>query len=529
MSQLILVAKFSKDEILEAYINEVYLGQDANGPVTGFAAASHHYFGCGLSDLGYGQIALLTGMLKGPSRYDPIRNPARARKRWDLVTSIMAEQMLVTEEEAKSALTKEIGIVRKRPRHPVRFLAFVHFVRRQADTEIRKKELPKHGLNIFTSLDPLVQAKVEQAVASGLDTLESRYHLVKGSLETDIVVTSLPEGDLIAMVGGRDFRTSGFNRALLAKRQIGSLIKPAVFLAALEHPNQYHLMTRLDDSIIRIQNDDGTLWAPENFDGINHGKVPLYQALSRSYNAACVRLGMGLGLDRMAATLQKLGIQRDIRLYPSSLLGTMAMSPLEVAGMYQIFASEGLFLPIRAIREIRTREGGRVRPKVKTTVRRHFDPGPVYLLNTILQKVISEGTARSEQNQAIRSFFAAGKTGTTDGLRDSLFAGFTGDCLVVVWVGKDDNSSSGLTGANGAFYIWKEIISRISENAFVPDVPDAVRWVQVDPESGKRVVEADCPEAVLMPFIAEYTPEETISCREVKLNADGDSWLKTLF
>jgi penicillin-binding protein 1B len=302
------------------------------------------------------------------------------------------------------------------------------------------------------------------------------------------------------------------------------LIKPAVFLAALEDSSTYNLMTGLDDSAVRIENKDGTVWSPANFDGVHHKTVPLYKALSRSYNAACVRLGMELGLDRLEGVLGRLGVGGKMDFYPSSFLGTVAMSPMEVAGMYRTLATGGIVLPIRCIRETGPAATGRPRPGV-----RNFDPVPVYLLNMALKMVISEGTARSDANQVIRDLSAAGKTGTTDGLRDSWFAGFTGDLLVVVWVGKDDGTPCKLTGADGAFYIWQKIVAKVSKKAFTPGPPESVIWIQVDPNTGRQVLEPNCPWAVALPFPAGAEPTEVASCRDVMLEETDQSWLRTLF
>lgn len=517
----VLEWKFTKDEILEAYINSVYLGRSERGPVIGFGAAGRYYFGKNLAELDWGEMALLSGMLKAPSGYDPVRNAERAKARRDQVLAILAEQGLLRSEEAASAKEAKLHVVPNAPAPRDRFPVFSRFIRGIVDD---KKSVAGQGTDVFTFMDPVVQVRAQAAATSGLDFLEARRLLEKGSLETGVVVLSLPRGELIAMVGGRDPGRPWFNRAVSARRQVGSLIKPAVFLAALEDSPNYHLMTRLDDSVVRIENKDGTIWSPANFDGVHHKAVPLYQALSRSYNAACVRLGMELGLDRLEGLLGRLGVGGKMDFYPSSFLGTMTMSPMEVAGMYRTLATGGMVSPIRYIRETGLDGTGRPRPGVQ-----NFDPVPVYLLNMALKMVISEGTARSEANQVIGDLCAAGKTGTTDGLRDSWFAGFTGDLLVVVWVGRDDGAPCKLTGADGAFYIWQKIVTQVSKKAFAPGPPELVKWITVDPNTGRQVLELDCPWAVALPFAAGTEPTEAVSCRGLMPEETDPSWLRTLF
>lgn len=526
-----LETHYDKNEILSAYINEVYLGQSGNRAVCGFGLASRHYFGRGLNELRSHETALLVGLLKGPSHYSPGRYPERAKRRRNTVLNIMAERGIITREEADTASREAIEIIRDTSRDRTMFPACLEAVQRGLAEEYDRENLHTKGLRIFTSIDPLVQLRVERAAGEELKSIESRHRLEKGQLEIGIVVVSA-QGELLAIVGGRDFRFRGFNRALDAMRPIGSLVKPAVYLTALGHPEKYGLTTLLDDSPIKTDDGEGGIWSPKNFDRVYHGRVPLYRALARSYNSATVRLGMELGLDDVFDTIGKLGMEREIQSYPSSLLGTMSMSPMEVAIMYQTLAQGGFHSPVRVIRGVYETGGDPVR-RYPLNVRRNFEPGPVFLVNMILEKVLSEGTAVSASALLGSEMRAAGKTGTTDDLRDSWFAGFTGDCLTVVWIGRDDYKSTRLTGADGALQVWGRIMTGISRQSLDLPVPDTVTWARVDPDAG-GLVEESCEYAITMPYIKGFAPTETVPCRGIENEEEPKEfffkrWLRKLF
>lgn len=506
---LLLEWHYDKDTIFEAYLNEVYLGQDGDRAIHGFGLASSFYFGRPLETLRPHEIALLVGMLKGPSYYDPRRHPQRAAARRNLVLTVMEQQKLIRPGEAQKARQADLGVIENTGGSGTRFPAYLELVKRQLLRDYREADLHTEGLRVFTSFDPQVQFTAEAAARSQLERIETRRELPEGKLETGMVVCSTSGNEVLALVGGRDPRYQGFNRALDARRPIGSLIKPAIYLTALQQPEQYTLISQLDDSYLSVK--ASKQWVPRNYDRQYHGQVPLYQALAHSYNVATVRLGLALGLDAVGKTLKKLGYTRRFKPYPSSLLGTTEMSCLEVAQCYQTLAAGGFYSPVKAIRSVYTPEGTPLQ-RYPLQVRQNFDTGAVYLLNKALQTVVAEGTARRLSYILPPDLGVAGKTGTTDGLKDSWFAGFTGDRLAVVWVGRDDNRSTGLTGASGALQVWGRMMSEIAHKPLVLPKPEAIRWVVVNPRTGLKT-ETHCPEAMSVPFIAGSAPQGFVSCR----------------
>ncbi len=505
-----LEKNYGKDEILEAYLNEVYLGQDGKRAIHGFGLASSFHFGKSLDDLRAQEIALLVGLLKGPSYYDPRAHPERALKRRNTVLQIMRDHGLIRIDIADRAIPSPLNVIPDPPKGASRFPAYLDLVRRQLLQEYRDSDLRSAGLRVFTAFDPQVQLAGEKAVTSHIRRLEKRGGVPKGKLQASAVMTSTAGNEVLGMIGGRNFSFKGFNRALDAKRPIGSLIKPAVFLTALSRPERYTLTTSIDDSHIQFQDERGRVWVPQNYDREYHGDTPLYLALAHSYNVSTVRLGMELGLPDVFQTLGKMGFTRDIKPYPSALLGTVEMSPLEVAQIYQTLAAGGFYSPIRAIRSVERPDGVTLQ-RYSLTVRQSLAPGPVYLLNSILQVVVLEGTAQSVKTFLPEDMGAAGKTGTTNDLKDSWFAGFTGNHLAVVWVGRDDNQSCGLTGASGALQIWGQLMAALPNTPLELPEPQGMEWAVVDAEADMLTDDA-CENAMTVPFIKGSAPTQIISC-----------------
>lgn len=506
---LLLDAHYDKDEILGAYANEIYLGQDGGRAIHGFGLASHFYFNRTLGELSYPQLALLVAQVRGPSFYDPRRHPKRAKERRDLVLSVMQEQGLISAKEAQAAKKAPLGVQQKgdgRGSYP----DFMDLVRRQLHRDYREEDLTSEGLRIFTTLDPWAQQQAETAVAERLTKLEKDYRLPKQKLESAAILVDSESGEVQALVGGRSAGYAGFNRALDAIRPIGSLVKPVVYLAALMRPDQYTLVTQLEDSSISIKGREGEPWVPENYDHTSHGTVPLHTALANSYNLATVRLGMALGLNTVADLLEQMGVSRPIQQLPAMLLGSISLSPLEVAQLYQAFAAGGFYSPLRAIRAVQSSSGQPLQ-RYPLTVRQAVPSGPVYLLNRNLQEVVRNGTARRLASYVANDLNIAGKTGTTDMLRDSWFAGFSGDRVAVIWVGRDDNKPAGLTGSTGALQVWGDMMRRLQPVPLELLRPDSVETVWIDPKSGFKADEG-CEGARQFPFIAGSAPTLTASC-----------------
>lgn len=504
---LLVEYRYDKDEILEAYLNEIYLGQDGQRAIHGFGLASLFYFEQPLSALRPEQVALLVALVKGPSYYDPRRSPPRALERRDLVLRVMREAGILQPEFVAGGLDvtplAQSGVTQ--------VPAFMDLVRRQLQRDYSDEDLRSEGLRIFTTLDPRVQQETEQAISRQLQRLDQRLdnNDADTPLQGAAVVVNIDDGELLAVVGGRDPRFAGFNRALDAQRPVGSLIKPAIYLTALARED-YSLSTLLDDSPLTIEQDNGEVWAPENFDRENHGQVPLFQALAQSYNLSTARLGLAIGVPAVIDTLHALGVKQEIAAYPSLLLGAVNLSPLTVAQMYHTLAAGGFRTPLRAIRAVLTADG-RPLQRYPLSVEQTIAATPVFLVNAALQEAARHGTGHGIYAQLPADKVVAGKTGSSDDLRDSWFAGFSADRLATVWVGRDDNESTGLTGAGGALRVWSEIMSASDVRSRDEIAPQGIEWVWVDTRTGLRIDE-DCASARRLPFVEGTSPREWAKC-----------------
>jgi len=486
--------QFTKEEILEAYINEVYLGQDGARAIHGFGLGAQFYFGKSLEFLSPGEIALLVGMLKGPSVYNPRVHPDRAIARRNTVLGLMADQGLLSSAQLTKSLGRPLGVI------PVprqwRFPFYLDLVKRRLLEEYREEDLKTIGLRIFTPLDPLVQLAAEKGVA---DFMAGR----NAKLEAGVVIAAGATNEIQALVGGKKPEYEGFNRALDAMRPIGSLVKPVVYLSALERPEKYTLVTRISDGPVSLTSG-GRLWKPMNFDKKFHGELPLYQALVHSYNTSTVRLGMDIGLEAVFATMGQLGFKPAEPLVPAMLLGSFEMTPVQVAQVYHTLASGGFYTPSRAINAVYTPDGETLQ-RYPLRIAQHLDPGAVFLVDKTLQAVVRQGTGKSLSRWLSPDLGIAGKTGTTNDLRDTWFAGFSGNRLTVVWVGRDDNKSTGLTGASGAMQVFGRIMAQIPNTPLVLTPPENIEWAVINSQTGLRT-HNNTPEALAVPFIRGSAP-----------------------
>ncbi|MGD2118213.1 MAG: penicillin-binding protein 1B [Chromatiales bacterium] len=509
---LIVDARYQKDEILEAYANEIYLGQDAQRAIHGFGLASRFYFNRPLAELDLPRIALLVGMIKGPSWYDPRKHPKRARERRDLVLDLMQQQGIINASQATKAKAAPLGINRSGRGSQRSYPAFIKLVRKQLQRDYREQDLTSQGLRIFTTLDPWIQEQAEKKAAAKLTALEQQHGLPADKLQLAVVIANPQSGELYAVLGARDADYAGFNRALDALRPVGSLIKPVVYLSALMQPQKYTLMTQVPDQKIRLQLDNGDIWQPENFDKQEHGDVTILTALAKSYNLATVQLGLDVGLPAVIDTLRKTGVTRPLRPYPSLLLGAISLSPLEVTQIYQTFAAGGFRSPLRAIQEVLDSNNQPLQ-RYPLTVDQTLPAAPVYLLDRALQSVVSSGTALGLQQQLSADLQLAGKTGTTDDLRDSWFAGFSNNLVTVVWVGRDDNQPAGLTGSRGAMHVWGNVMQGLSVTPLALTPPADIETVWIDQDNGLLASE-QCEHAVQMEFVRGSAPQLESSCIE---------------
>ncbi|MBV2134975.1 penicillin-binding protein 1B [Pseudomonas sp. MAP12] len=505
---VLLELHYDKQQILEAYLNEVFLGQDGQRAIHGFGLAGQYFFGQPLAELSLPQVALLVGMVKGPSYYNPRRYPERALERRNLVLDLLAEQGVVSAEEVARAKKAPLGVSNRGSLANTSYPAFLDMVKRQLRQDYQDEDLTEEGLRIFTSLDPILQLKAETAMAETLKRLGGRKGI--DEVETAMVVTNPQTGEVQALLGSRQPRFAGFNRALDAQRPIGSLIKPAVYLTALEKPSQYTLTSLIQDEPFSIKTADGQVWQPKNYDHQAHGTIFLYQGLAQSYNLSTAKLGLELGVPSVLKTVARLGVEPDWPAYPSMLLGAGALSPVQVATMYQTLANGGFSTPLRGIRSVLNAAGEPLKG-YPYEVQQRFDPGAIHLVQEAMRRVMREGTARSVYNQLPAALNVAGKTGTSNDSRDSWFAGFGQDLLAVVWMGRDDNGKTPLTGATGALQVWASFMRTAAPTSLDATPPDNVTRAWVDPYSGQGS-DASCPGALQMPYIRGSEPPAGAPC-----------------
>jgi len=501
---MLLELHFSKDEILEGYINEIYLGQDGPRAIHGFGLASQYYFKKSLSDLSLSQQALLVALVRGASYYNPWRNAQRVLARRNLVLDIAVRENCLDADLAALAKTQPLGIGERVASSSKRYPAYLDLVRRQLQRDYNVADLSSDGLSIFTHFDPLQQLSAESSLSAAIHKHASAY------LQGAVVISRPNTGAVVAVVGGADARYAGFNRAIDARRQVGSLIKPAVYLTALQKPQEYTLATLISDVKYDQLLPTGDIWSPKNYDRKDHGDVMLYKALAHSYNQATARLANNLGLPQIIETLHRLGVTQAIPELPAISLGAVAMSPLAVAQMYQTLSADGFYTPLLAISSVIS-PSGKVLNRYPLAIDKRFAATSIYLLRYALQAVTHEGSGKALQ-WLLPDFAVAGKTGTTNSLRDSWFAGFSGDMQAVVWLGRDDNKSTGLTGSSGALRVWADIFSQRSHLPVqnLPPQDITINWVDNETGQGSQKT---CSNAIPVPFVAGSEPVQEIHCR----------------
>lgn len=523
MMAILLETHYSKDVILETYMNDIFLGQSGKLAIHGFEAASNFYFGKHLNECNQSEFALLVAMVKGPSYYNPRRFPARAQIRRDLVLSLLKNEEAINNDEFHVAKKQALKIVNKPLQVSNRFPAFMDLVKRQLRETYQDDDLRSEGLKVFTSLDPQVQFQLEKASVRRLSELSSRIN--QEDLQTAAVVTTVGSGEVVGLIGDKQPQYQGFNRALDAKRPIGSLIKPAVYLTALIQTQNYHLSSILNDQAFKLEFEDGQIWQPQNFDKIEHGEVMLSDALMNSYNLSTARLGIELGVPAVHDTLKKLGIKGNLNPYPSLFLGSQSLSPFEVSQMYLTFANQGFNMPLRAIREVTTAQGEIV-SRYPFQVEQVFPPESLFLLQHALQGVMRSGTGRSVYASLPKNLDVAGKTGTTNDNRDSWFAGFSGDYLAVAWLGNDDNKPTAFTGSSGALKVWTDFMKTMPQSSVAMVQPERVKYYWFDKQTGKRTDE-HCKNASLLPIWGNISALPYQSCNNGFTNFKG--WIKSWF
>jgi penicillin-binding protein 1B len=499
---------FSKEDILTAYFNEIFLGQDGSRGIHGFALASQYYFGRPLNELRLDEIALLAGIGRGASYYNPLRYPERALERRNVVLGRMHELGQITDKQFETAHKAKLQ-VREKTVNRNGYPSFMELVYANLKRDYNKEALRSKGLNIFTTLDVIMQSKMEARLDGAVARVE-RGDKQDNPLEAAVVITDANTGEVRALAGGRKRGYSGFNRALHAVRPIGSLVKPAVYLTALES-KAFTLASVLADEEIALHQPNGEIWRPQNYDRETNGDVYFYDALQRSLNLATLDLGLKIGVDKVKATLTRLGYTGDAQPYPSFLLGAVDMTPLDVAQVYQTLASSGFRSPLRAVEAVTTADGQPL-AFYGIATKQVADPAAVWLLEYALQGVFERGTAKTVTGLLGAHLPLAGKTGTTNDLRDSWFAGYGNDLVGVVWLGHDDNQETGLTGATGALQVWTTLMQSFDIEPRQVAAPEDIVWDQVPTAPARSAAKRDCGATQSLPFFNDAMPDVGISC-----------------
>ena len=476
LMSLVLDWRYDKNRILETYLNEIYLGQNGDTQIHGFELASQFYFGRSIREISLDQIALLVGMVKGPSLYNPWRNPQNALERRNVVLKLMLEHKMIGDELYQLLSQRPLGVQQK-GQISRKYPSFIQTL--QADL---RRELGEHkissllGARIFTTMDLKQQAQAENAVVNTVSQLQLKTK--NPYLEGAMIVADYRVGEIRAVVGGLQTQYAGFNRALMAKRQIGSLVKPSIYLTALSNPEQFRLNTPINNQPITINVKGSPPWQPRNYDKKYSGSVMLMDALARSLNIPTVNIGMKVGLSKVIDTQKAMGWDNvEIPKVPAMLLGAYTISPYDVTKLYQTIANQGGRIELTTVDTIADRQGNIIYQHDKTA-KQVVPQEAAFQTLFAMQQTIERGTARSLQND-YADLRLAGKTGTTNDARDTWFVGIDGKNISTVWLGRDDNGETKLTGASGALQIYKDYLSHTYIEKLKLNKPANMKWVGI--------------------------------------------------
>ncbi len=478
---LIMNQRYTKDQILEAYLNEIYLGQNGSAGIYGFGLASYFYFGVPVSELSLEQGALLVGIIKGPSYYDPWRHPDAALERRNVVLSVLKSRGHITETEYEQYSARPLGVIKRGSMNYSKTPAFMGVLKREISSKFGPEFLSGNGIKIFSSLDPQAQQAAETAASEELTAIEKERKL--NGLEVAMVVSSWRTAEVSAVVGSRTPQYAGFNRVTEGKRQVGSIIKPFVYLTAFH--NGVHMGTLVNDAPISVKLSSGKLWQPHNDDKRYRGPIPTYVAMARSLNVPTVKIGMRVGLNNVRDTLMRVGIDKSrIPFYPSMLLGTVELTPFEVNQIYTSLATEGTYKDLTTLRTV-VKDGKVVYERSETRTEPTLDPKDTYLTMYTMTEATRIGTGRR-----IGTMFpdvnVATKTGTTNDSRDTWSIGIDSDSVVATWVGFDDNKPTGLFGSSGAMRVYGRFLKERGINSLELRKPEGVKFVRFN-QSGNIV------------------------------------------
>lgn len=501
---MLLELHYDKNEILETYLNEVNLGQNGNYSINGYGLASQFYFGRPLNELSIAQHAFLAGLVQGPSLYNPWKNPEGAKNRRNIVLKNMLITGKISQQQYETEVARPLNVLAKPVLSVARFPAFMDIVRRQLRSEYMIQNLENQGLHVFTTLDPVAQTRVEQRFKTAVGRLGK-------NLQGATLVAQPQTGEILVAVGSaQESEFAGFNRALDAKRQVGSLLKPVIYLNALES-ERYHWGSLVEDTAISIPTGINGDWKPKNYGGREHGAVPMVTALANSYNLAAVHVGQEFSLNNFISKLYRLGISQDNKIpaYPSVFLGAVELRPIDMLAMYQTIANGGEKRPLNVIRSV-VDQTGQLVERYQASPQRVIKVEHAYLLNYGLQQVVRVGTAREAQKLGV-NLSLAGKTGTTNDGKDSWFAGYSGNHVAVVWVGYDDNKVTGLTGGTGALPVWNSVMAQFRQKPVQFAESGDIVWQWIDRTTGNLSAEG-CANAIHIPMTTYTVPKKMEAC-----------------
>lgn len=491
---LIMNHRYTKDQILEAYLNEIYLGQNGSAGVYGFGLASYFYFGVPVSELSQDQMALLVGIIKGPSYYDPWRHPEQALERRNVVLAVLKNREVITPTEYEQYIARPLGVIKRGSMNYSKTPAFMGVLKREIATKFGPDFLSGNGIKIFTSLDPQSQQAAEKAVQNELNTIESETR--QKGMEAAMVVSSWRTAEVSAVVGSRTPQYAGFNRVMEGRRQVGSIIKPFVYLTAFH--NGIHLGTVVKDAPITVKLAEGKLWQPHNDNKKFIGPIPTYVAMARSMNIPTVKIGMRVGLNHVRDTLMSVGLEKNrIPFYPSMLLGTIELTPFEVTQMYTSLATDGSYKDLTTLRTV-VKGGKIVYERADSKLEPTLDPKDSYLTMYVMTEATKIGTGR-RIGRMFPNVTVATKTGTTNDSRDTWTVGIDSDQVVATWVGFDNNKSTGLFGSSGAMRVYGEFLKERGVNSLELKKPEGVKFVNFN-KSGNIVADnCSIPGLTLLP------------------------------
>jgi penicillin-binding protein 1B len=517
---LILEYRYSKDQLLEAYLNEVYLGQHYANGIYGFGLAAEFYFGKKIDQLTVEQMATLIGQIKGPSYYDPWRYPERAKARRDLILGLMFDYQTLSKNEYMEAIETELSVRKTRRIAKLNQPAYLQLVKREL-RDLLPVALQQSGIRVFTGFDEIKQRQLTHTIQTKLPELEKAHH--QKNTEVAMIVTDHQNGEVRALVGGRDQKYAGFNRALSANRQIGSLVKPAVYLAALERFEHYALGSPLADKPLSLTADNGTVWQPKNYNGKFSQQTNVFNGLINSLNVPTVNLGMHLGLKPVADMLYQLGYPHEISLKPSMLLGALNMTPYDINQIFLPIAAKGRWQKSHAITKIVSGKGN-VIWQYEPVEQQVLTTQAAYLMSYSLQEVAKQGTAKS-LTWLLKDKQVAGKTGTSNDQRDSWFIGFDNKHIVTTWLGQDNNTATNFTGSSGALRLFASYMNAAGAENIVFKQPKKVAQVWFDDATGQPY-KTRCADSTLYPTHVLSYPDK-LTCQQK--HEEDKNWFERLF